>query len=73
MNSQRTLKEYIRQNRADLDAHIARALGRKKNPLPNDDERRLWVDGEPWVRIRYNGRELARCPFSHIRMAFQGA
>lgn len=38
-----TLKQFIRDNRTELDAAIARALGRDKNPLPNDNERRLWV------------------------------
>jgi hypothetical protein len=38
-----TLKEFIKQNRQELDTCIARAIGRDKNPRPNDEERRLWV------------------------------
>ena len=38
-----TLKQFIKEYRAELDACIARALGEDRNPLPNDAERRLWV------------------------------
>ena len=38
-----TLAQFIKENRQELDECIARALGRDKNPLPNDRERRLWV------------------------------
>ncbi len=38
-----TLKQFIKENRAELDACIARALGQETNPLANDNERRLWV------------------------------
>jgi hypothetical protein len=38
-----TLKQFLKENRAELDACIARALGKSKNPRANDDERRLWV------------------------------
>ena len=38
-----TLKQFLKQNRAELDACIARAIGLPKNPIPNDNERRLWV------------------------------
>lgn len=38
-----TLKQFIRENRAELDAAIARALHQEKNPRPNDEERRLWI------------------------------
>lgn len=38
-----TLRQFIRDNRAELDQCIARALGREKNPHPNDEERRLWI------------------------------
>ena len=38
-----TLKQFIKEHRAELDACIARALGLPKNPRANDDERRLWV------------------------------
>ena len=31
------------QRIAELDACIARALGLDKNPIPNDNERRLWI------------------------------
>ena len=40
---QMTLKQFLKENRAELDACIARALGLPKNPRANDDERRLWV------------------------------
>lgn len=38
-----TLKQFLKQNRTELDDCIARALGLHKNPMANDDERRLWV------------------------------
>lgn len=38
-----SLSQFIKENRAELDAAIARAIGRDKNPYPNDRERRLWV------------------------------
>ena len=38
-----TLKQFIKEHRAELDACIARALGQDRNPLPNDNERRLWI------------------------------
>ncbi len=38
-----TLKQFIRDNRAELDQCIARALGEDKNPRPNDEERRRWI------------------------------
>lgn len=38
-----TLKQFLKENRTELDACIARALGEDKNPRANDDERRLWV------------------------------
>ena len=38
-----TLKQFIRDNRTELDTAIARALGRNENPKANDEERRLWV------------------------------
>ena len=38
-----TLKQFIKDNRKELDEIIARALRMKSNPRPNDDERRLWV------------------------------
>ena len=38
-----TLKQFIKDNRKELDACIARALGKNENPLPNDEERRLWI------------------------------
>ena len=37
------LQDFIKENRAELDQCIARALNMDKNPRPNDDERRLWV------------------------------
>lgn len=38
-----TLREFIKENRVELDACIARAIGRDKNPYPNDQERRDWI------------------------------
>lgn len=38
-----SLREFIKNNRQELDNCIARALKQDKNPRPNDDERRLWV------------------------------
>ena len=37
------LQEFIKENRQELDACIARALNENKNPFPNDNERRLWI------------------------------
>lgn len=39
----RSLKQWIRENRRQIDAAIAQALGMARNPIPNDAERRLWV------------------------------
>ncbi len=38
-----TIREFIRDNRVELDACIARALRKKENPYPNDEERRQWI------------------------------
>lgn len=38
-----TMKEFIKENRQEIDAYIARALNENKNPYPNDQERRLWI------------------------------
>ena len=38
-----TLKEFIKENRQELDRCIARALNEENNPYPNDTERRLWI------------------------------
>ena len=38
-----TLATFIKENRVELDAAIARALREHTNPLPNDAERRLWI------------------------------
>lgn len=38
-----SLSQFIKENRAELDACIARAIGRESNPYPNDNERRIWV------------------------------
>lgn len=49
-----TLRNFIRENRAEIDAAIARALGRDENPYPNDDERAEWVRNDEglyrWAR-----------------------
>jgi hypothetical protein len=39
----KTLAEFIKEHRAELDACIAHALGQDKNPRANDAERRLWI------------------------------
>ena len=39
----KSLAEFIKENRAELDACIARAIGQDHNPRANDAERRLWV------------------------------
>lgn len=39
----KSLRDFIREHRAELDAAIARALRQEKNPLANDNERRLWI------------------------------
>ena len=38
-----TLKQFIREHRAELDAAIARTIKQDTNPRANDDERRLWI------------------------------
>ncbi len=38
-----TLAEFIKENREQLDSHIAASIGQDTNPLANDNERRLWV------------------------------
>ena len=38
-----TLRDFIRDNRGELDACIARAIGQDTNPRANDEERRQWV------------------------------
>jgi len=39
----KSLSGFVRDNRAELDMHIARVLGMKDNPRKTDAERRLWV------------------------------
>jgi hypothetical protein len=39
----KTLAQFIKEHRAELDTLIARAIGQTKNPYPNDAERRLWI------------------------------
>lgn len=39
----KSLSQFIRENRQELDRLIARAVGQDKNPYPNDRERRQWV------------------------------
>ena len=49
-----TLRQFIRQNRAELDKLIAIGLGQDTNPLPNDEERAQWVNNDEclynWAR-----------------------
>ena len=39
----KSLRQFIREHRADLDAAIAFRLKQDKNPRANDEERRLWI------------------------------
>ena len=51
----KSLREFIRENREELDRCIARALGESENPRPNDEERRQWVLNDEglyqWARM----------------------
>ena len=38
-----SIREFIKEHRAELDECIARAIGQDTNPRANDEERRLWV------------------------------
>ena len=38
-----TFKNFIKENRKEIDSFIAAALAREDNPYPNDRERELWV------------------------------
>jgi len=38
----KTLRQFIAENKTDIDAGIRRALGRPDYPL-NDEDRRQWV------------------------------
>ncbi len=37
------MRDFIKDNRVELDAAIARVIGHDSNPRPNDEERQLWV------------------------------
>lgn len=39
----KSLRQFIKEHRQELDECIARALSEDKNPRPNDEERRLWI------------------------------
>lgn len=39
----KSLQQFIKEHREELDTAIANALGHPKNPYPNDTERRLWI------------------------------
>ena len=39
----KTLTQFIKENRQEIDKAIARAIGRDENPYKNDQERRLWI------------------------------
>ena len=41
--SSMTLRQFIKDNRAEIDNAIARVLGEKQPYYKNDDERRLWI------------------------------
>ena len=37
------LRDFIKENREELDRCIALACHRDKNPYPNDNDRRDWI------------------------------
>jgi len=39
----KSIRDFIAENRVELDAAIARRLSKPSNPIPTDNERRLWV------------------------------
>lgn len=41
--ARKSLQQFIREHREELDSAIARAIGQDKNPRANDGERRLWI------------------------------
>lgn len=43
MRNKKSLRDFIRENREELDRLIAKAIGRNSNPYPNDEERRQWI------------------------------
>ncbi len=38
-----TMRDFIKQNRAELDRHIATILRLSRNPRANDIEREEWI------------------------------
>ena len=38
-----SLREFIKEHRAEIDQFIAREIGQDHNPRPNDEERWLWM------------------------------
>lgn len=38
-----TFKDFIKENREEIDKYIARQLQQDRNPNANDEERRLWI------------------------------
>lgn len=50
----KSMREFIKENRAELDSCIARAIGADKNPRANDTERELWIRNDEslynWAR-----------------------
>ena len=38
-----SVKNFIRKHREELDKAIAHRLNKPRNPIPTDNERRLWV------------------------------
>ena len=62
-----TLRQFIQDNRAELDQCIARALGREKNPRPNDEERRLWIlNDEGLYRDWETGTHVRQPPLDRL-------
>lgn len=37
------MRDFIRDNRKELDIKIAQIMGLESNPNPNDEERELWI------------------------------
>ena len=49
--NRKSLRDFIAEHRAELDEAIARRLNKPHNPIPTDNERRLWVlNDEPLYR-----------------------
>ena len=51
-----TIRQFIKENREEIDKVIAKVLGCEVNKIPykNDEERRIWLDNDEglynWAR-----------------------